>query len=616
MKHLLTTEQRIILTSALLVLVTGILVSVTATVPMYRSVRAQLEEVSLANAQARQKSIESQMSSYQAIAGQFSSRTEIRKRLEAWHKGEISLAELQAFSLPRLQEPARQAPHLAAMFRVSNGHTIVATGPSAEQLQPMLTETPAVPLIIRNFADDPSLLLIQASSPIISASGEILGHDILFFHTTELLHHLQGFGNYGQQAEVFLANCAAGLALGLHSNGKQAVSRPDMLDMLRTNPHMQQAGIHLSADRNQVFVVEPCTASTMRIVIRVPEAVFYQAAHQNLLWVSLLILALLILSIPGSRAAIQPLIKRLTRQTAQLEESRAQLQLAATVFEKTHEPIAITDPQLRIVKANKALHLLCDHQQQDLTGQLLTQLVDVDPAGCTPESLLATLQQAGSWQAEVLHAPNEDGQQRTSLLSISAVHDPHEQLLYYIHIFSDITARTVAENEVRRKAAQDPLTGLLNRTSMLTRLHDCIARDTAFSVLFIDLDNFKPVNDTHGHQTGDEILRQVAKRLQSITRDKDSMARLGGDEFLLLLETPTNKGFVTRIAHQAAEQLARPFEIDGTKVLISASVGVAHYPEHGQTPELVIHAADLAMYQTKRGGGSSFTIADGNTANE
>src|SRR5690554_7278323 len=128
MKRLLKAERRIILASVLLVLLTGLLVSMAVTLPLYQAVRIQLEEVSRANARARQASIETLLDSYRNIARQFSSRTEIRKRLQAWRNGEIGLEQLRQYSQPRLQEPAAQTPGLAAMFRVSQDEIIVALG--------------------------------------------------------------------------------------------------------------------------------------------------------------------------------------------------------------------------------------------------------------------------------------------------------------------------------------------------------------------------------------------------------------------------------------------------------------------------------------------------------
>ena len=183
MKRLLKAERRIILASVLLVLLTGLLVSMAVTLPLYQAVRIQLEEVSRANARARQASIENLLDSYRNIARQFSSRTEIRKRLQAWRNGEIGLEQLRQYSQPRLQEPAAQTPGLAAMFRVSQDEIIVALGEHTEQLSSLLPQPAQEGLdLITLETDGGPQLLIKAGAPIYSADQHIIGHDILFFH--------------------------------------------------------------------------------------------------------------------------------------------------------------------------------------------------------------------------------------------------------------------------------------------------------------------------------------------------------------------------------------------------------------------------------------------------
>lgn len=615
MKKMSKAEQRITLATALLVLLTGILVSIAATLPLYRSVRGQIEAVSLANAHARQVSLEHQLNGYRNIADQFSSRTEIRRQLQAWLNGEISLEALQAFTLPRLLEPAGRAGQLAAMFRISQGTTIAALGAEAGRL-PLAALHP----VETNFAfhlleDGPQpLLLIQTSAPILDTHGAVLGHDILFFYPEKLLHHLQDFGSYGQQADVFLYQPDQELILGLlPENGEPRIAvRPEALQLLTDTPDLRQAGLHEKRNgQTTMFITQPFDHSSTLLVIRIGKHSFYTLAYHGLAGVHLLIFSLLLLAIIASREAIRPLISTLTRQTRQLEESQAELQLAASVFENTREAIAITDTSLHLVRANQAMQLLCKHNQDELSGTPLSQCLNIPGHENEPFFLLRQLCEQGRWQGEVTHSNTRTGVRRTSLLNVSTVHDKNGAPLYYIHIFSDITARTEAEQKVRHLAEHDALTGLLNRSSILLRIQETIEQQIPFSILFIDLDQFKPVNDLYGHHAGDTTLRLVTERLRHVTRTHDTLARLGGDEFLLMLATPSGKDFVTRIAADVLHQLMRPFDIDGTRLEIGASIGIAHYPEHGNTADAIIHAADLAMYCAKRSGGNRFSIANG-----
>lgn len=153
----------------------------------------------------------------------------------------------------------------------------------------------------------------------------------------------------------------------------------------------------------------------------------------------------------------------------------------------------------------------------------------------------------------------------------------------------------------------DALTQTLNRTMMLDRINHAISlakrQRHQFALLFIDLDNFKPINDQHGHAAGDIALQQVSKRLTSAIRDSDAVSRHGGDEFLLLLNNINHMSDVAHFSTKLATVLAQPYLIDGHVVSLSASIGIALFPDHGSKPECLISHADAAMYQAKQAGG-------------
>ena len=177
----------------------------------------------------------------------------------------------------------------------------------------------------------------------------------------------------------------------------------------------------------------------------------------------------------------------------------------------------------------------------------------------------------------------------------------------------------VANEALKQRALTDPLTGLPNRVLFEDRLaHACKSRDRAagrpgadavakFAVLFIDLDGFKPVNDVLGHAAGDQVLQEAALRLRIAGRDNDTVARIGGDEFMLLAGGVAGVADATALADRLVKRLARPFDIDGRRVHVSASIGVVLYPDHGQREQLVIRA-DAAMYAAKRAGGNTRAV--------
>jgi diguanylate cyclase (GGDEF)-like protein/PAS domain S-box-containing protein len=608
MRSWISVPGRIILVSVLLVLLTGILVSLISIVPMNHSVRQQTEATSIANAQARQISIENILVAYQALAIQFTSRTEIRKRLEAWQQGRLTLKDLRAYSLPRLQEPADQVEHLAAMVRISQGEVIAALGPLANHLRADdMRPTARLFELVELTMSTGAQVLIKTSAPIKDGSGKVIGHDLLFFELAGLAEHLECCDSFGVQGEMWLYQFSPPLALRLspHAETAQAVLKEP--PPIASRDGLPGSGIIKSGGKpGSVSILRAFEHADISLLVTVPERVFYAAANQNLWWIWAVIMILLVLAGVLSSQAIKPLLATLTHQTEELAHNQAELQLAASVFENT--PMAITDTNLRIVRVNPALLALTGRTQAELAGVPLGQGLEIT-SGEVQEWL--ELSSKGRWQGEIRHICAEDGGERLSLLNISTVHDHAGEALYHIHVFNDITSHKKTEEQIRHLAEHDPLTGLLNRHGILSCLDGAIRQHRAFSVLFIDLDKFKPINDRYGHQAGDLVLQEVARRLQQVTREKDLIARIGGDEFLVMLETSHSKDFIGRVAGQIINLLMQPFDIGAGEVEIGASVGIAHYPRHGSTANEIIHIADQSMYAAKQRGGNRFASANG-----
>ena len=181
-----------------------------------------------------------------------------------------------------------------------------------------------------------------------------------------------------------------------------------------------------------------------------------------------------------------------------------------------------------------------------------------------------------------------------------------------IAIFSDITAQKKAEIALREAAEHDLLTGLPNRSLIFEYTRHLLAaanrKHSRGAILFIDLDRFKPVNDQYGHEAGDELLRQVAKRMLACVRQEDMIGRIGGDEFVIVLPT-THKGYsAPTVAQHVVEALSRPFQLGAISVSISASIGISLYPQHGSDVDTLLHAADLAMYYAKESGRNGYHV--------
>jgi diguanylate cyclase (GGDEF)-like protein len=180
-----------------------------------------------------------------------------------------------------------------------------------------------------------------------------------------------------------------------------------------------------------------------------------------------------------------------------------------------------------------------------------------------------------------------------------------------VWILRDVTSRERAEAELRDQALHDPLTGLPNRALLNDRLTSAIAvaqrQDAPLSLLLLDLDGFKAVNDTWGHHAGDQVLTEIASRLAGSLRESDTAARLGGDEFVLLLPATPLVGAI-ETARALVDFIVAPIVVDGRPLTVGASIGIAVFPNHGRDAEVLLSAADAAMYEAKHSGGGYRTF--------
>ena len=202
-----------------------------------------------------------------------------------------------------------------------------------------------------------------------------------------------------------------------------------------------------------------------------------------------------------------------------------------------------------------------------------------------------------------LHLRHADGRSVWGLVSMAAIPIEEEDLLMFALI--DITPLKQAEKEIRHLANHDALTGLPSVRLAKDRLDHAIAQarraQTQTTVMFVDLDGFKAVNDTLGHDAGDAVLKTVAERLKTCTREADTVARIGGDEFIVILDRQ-GREVATRVAERIVSSVHEPFKMDCGDAKIGASIGIALYPEHGETTAALMKAADDAMYKIKKSG--------------
>lgn len=299
---------------------------------------------------------------------------------------------------------------------------------------------------------------------------------------------------------------------------------------------------------------------------------------------------------------------RLIGTTQDLTERKlleADLRVAATAFD-CQESIIVTDAKQQILRVNRAFTALFGYTPGDAVGATPRILKSgrLEPAFYA--AMWTGIQHDGAWHGEIWNRC-KNGVVLPVSLSITAVCDEEGRVTHYVATHTDITLRKVAEEEIKQLAFHDPLTHLPNRRLLDDRLRQALVqakRDhKRLALLFIDLDKFKPVNDDFGHQTGDELLEAVARRLQTCVRESDTVARVGGDEFVVLLPIFEMPQDAMAVAEKIHLTLLQPFTLSrGQTIRISSSGGVAIYPEHGSDANELTKHADAAMYQAKAAG--------------
>lgn len=279
--------------------------------------------------------------------------------------------------------------------------------------------------------------------------------------------------------------------------------------------------------------------------------------------------------------------------------------LAEAVFTITDTGIVMLDRHMQVQQVNPAFTQLLQLDQEQIVGRALNEL----PSDLTLErgwaQPLKALAEQGRCAAELtLHGAEES----TRILSMRAhaVYRADGSVSNYVMVFDDITLRKKAEEQLAYQATHDSLTGLPNRVLFYDRLEQAVVEmqryKTVFALLYIDLDGFKPVNDTLGHAAGDALLVEIAQRLKHVIRTSDTVARLSGDEFAILIRHTADEENVKLIAEKVIQTISQPCILAEGIAQISASVGIACCPADALDTHHLLRAADEAMYRAKRSG--------------
>lgn len=300
------------------------------------------------------------------------------------------------------------------------------------------------------------------------------------------------------------------------------------------------------------------------------------------------------------------------RIMVRIRRTEEDYRLLANAIAHTADGIMILDTARRIVAVNRAFTAITGYAPEEVVGHLLTRPQTLKIPGPTLYSIWADARTAGRWEGEVWNV-RKNGELYTVRLSLSAVHDArHDAVSHYVAVFNDISPHKVHEEWLKHLATHDSLTGLPNRTEFERCCREAMARarrhGQRLAVLYIDLDKFKPVNDTYGHVAGDELLRVLSVRMQQMMRETDIVARIGGDEFSVLLADLDDVSRSYIVACKLLDMLSQPVASRRGTHTVGASIGISTYPDDGNDPQTLLRLADAAMYRVKQGGRSGVSF--------
>lgn len=295
----------------------------------------------------------------------------------------------------------------------------------------------------------------------------------------------------------------------------------------------------------------------------------------------------------------------ISRDITERKSAEESLLLAQSVFESTNEAIMVTDTQARILMVNPAFVAITGWGAGDAVGRRPNLLRSGRHSTEFYAQMWGALKDLGHWEGEICNR-RKSGELYVEWMTINAIRDPGGEVSRYVALFSDITARKNHETEIWRQANFDALTGLANRNLFHDRLDRAMVsgrrKDQQVGLMFIDLDRFKSINDSLGHEVGDKLLMEAAARLQGCVRDEDTVARMGGDEFTVVLQGLADQEALQDVAVKILAALAQPFMLEGGPQYISGSVGVTIFPADAENTGDLLRNADIAMYQAKAAG--------------
>ncbi|MBR9882875.1 MAG: PAS domain S-box protein [Oceanospirillales bacterium] len=300
-----------------------------------------------------------------------------------------------------------------------------------------------------------------------------------------------------------------------------------------------------------------------------------------------------------------------TRDITARKESEAKLKAAASVFSHAHEGIMICDSDRRLIDVNPTYTEITGFSRAAVLGKTPDVLTEDYHGGSRYQEMIDAIASKGQWKGE-FWSRRKDGTEYLQRLTLSCVRESDGQIKQYIGTFADITLLKRQQERLEYLAHYDALTQLPNRALLSDRLVQALAQakrnQTEVAVCYLDLDGFKAVNDALGHDAGDTLLIEIARRLQNVVRGGDTVARLGGDEFVMLLIGIRGEAECDVAINRILQEITRPVLIKGKSCSVSGSIGIALYPIDDSDADTLIRHADQAMYAAKQAGKNRYTL--------
>ncbi|MGY2682801.1 phosphodiesterase DibA [Pseudomonas tolaasii] len=299
------------------------------------------------------------------------------------------------------------------------------------------------------------------------------------------------------------------------------------------------------------------------------------------------------------------------RQLQPLKANRERLQQAAAVFDCTREGVLVTDARGLIVHVNRAFMAITGYSREDVMGERPNLFKSGRHSSNFYQQMFQTLERTGEWSGEIWNR-RKSGEIYPQWQTIRVIRDDQSAVSHYVAVFSDISAIKDSEHELAHLAHHDPLTDLPNRLLFTDRAEQALAsaqvHKRGCALLLLDLDHFKIINDSLGHNVGDQLLKAVGERLKGLFGPGVTLARLGGDEFAVLAESCPQVVQAAALAQRMLDAMKQPFIFDGHQLFISASIGISLFPSDALSAEQLLRNADSALFKAKSAGREGYAL--------